>query len=281
MNYSFEVVKYDRNIPGRILLQDKPGWRCNTTLHWHKELELVYMVKGCLNVKINGREVKVKENEFYLCNSEEIHITSVEKLSENYTYIVVLLSYEYMREFCRKIDSYIFEVVEGSMAYDDIKVQLKQLLALTKSSDVYVTIQQNRAILEIYHILLTRCCKYRSNSFLPSTPPNFAYAKQIIEYVCKNYKEKITLEDMAAMIGFSPQYLAKYFRKITESSFVQYLNKIRLEHALQDMLNRNYSVTNAAFENGFTNVKSYISTCRKVYGVTPTQYKRLNTIDFN
>ena len=61
MNWS----NYDTNIPGKILLQDKPGWRCNTHPHWHSELEFVYMIKGSLKATINGKEQTIHSGEFY------------------------------------------------------------------------------------------------------------------------------------------------------------------------------------------------------------------------
>ena len=54
MNYNYEIVKYNKNIPGRLLMQDKPGWRCNTTPHWHDEIEIVYMIDGEMNALIEG-----------------------------------------------------------------------------------------------------------------------------------------------------------------------------------------------------------------------------------
>ena len=55
MKYLYEKVDYEKNIPAKILMQDKPGWRCRTELHWHKELEIIYMISGHLDVTVNGR----------------------------------------------------------------------------------------------------------------------------------------------------------------------------------------------------------------------------------
>ncbi len=102
IKYFFEVVKYDDNLPGKVLMQHKPGKRCDTTLHWHKELEFVYMINGTLNVKINGNSFQINDGEFYFCNSEEIHITNAPDKNKVIKYIVILLSYEYLRPFCKK-----------------------------------------------------------------------------------------------------------------------------------------------------------------------------------
>lgn len=96
MNYLYEVVKYNKNIPAMILMQDKPGYRCRTMLHWHKELEFIYMMKGHLDIKVNGKDVTLDDDELFFCNSEEIHVTDVRDNFENNRYLVVMLSYDFL-----------------------------------------------------------------------------------------------------------------------------------------------------------------------------------------
>ena len=64
--------------------------------------------------------------------------------------------------------------------------------------------------------------------------------------------------------------LAFYNEKYTASGSPH----TRLFDGVKDMLARNSSVTEAALENGFPNVKSFITMCKKVYGLTPAQYKK-------
>lgn len=47
-------------------MQDKPGYRCNTKQHWHKELEIVYMIHGTMHVKIGRKEQTINDGEFIL-----------------------------------------------------------------------------------------------------------------------------------------------------------------------------------------------------------------------
>lgn len=277
MGYVYEKVTYNKNIPAKILMQDKPGGRCNTTLHWHKEIEIVYMIHGCLHVKINGHESEIRDGEFYLCNSEEVHITRVDDMKANYTYLVILLSYTEMKRFAPDIDDFIFQVTHSDSSYQQIKRQILNLLGTLKSTDPYIFLVQDCYLRTIYHTLLSECRTSKGARGYIKTTVKIAHAKQIIEYINQNYREKITLDDVAQEVGFSSQYLSKYFKNITGYSFIQYLLKVRLEHALKDMMNKNLSVTDAAYDNGFMNVKSFITTCKKAYGVTPGHYKKKDT----
>lgn len=102
---------------------------------------------------------------------------------------------------------------------------------------------------------------------------NFHYAKEAIEYIGMHYTDNISLGEVSAYVGLSPSYFSRYFKSITKNTFVQYLNEVRLENALRDITENNVSVTNAALNNGFANVKSFIRMCKSVYNCTPTGYK--------
>jgi len=276
MKYSFESVKYEKNLPAKILMQDKPGYRCNTKQHWHKELEIVYMIHGTMHVKIGRKEQTINDGEFYFVNSEDIHVTSVPDKDTIYQYFVILLSYEFMRNYCRKIDSIAFEVENNEQAKKEIKENVLRIIDLDQSrgEDDYTDLEINARLLDIYHTLLCECAVHKQNRYPQNVQENFIYAKKAIEYMGQNYKEEITLNDIAALVGLTPSYFSKYFKNITESSFTQYLNGVRLEYALKDMIYNHDTVTNAALENGFANVKSFINLCKKVYGCTPNQYKK-------
>lgn len=275
MKYSYEKVNYEKNIPAKILMQDKPGWRCRTELHWHKELEMIYMIKGHLDVTVNGKKRSLDDDGLLFCNSEDIHTTNIEDDNRHNRYIVVQLSYEYIREFCDKADGLSFNVDSNPKAVEKIKESLLKLVDYCENSKYqYVDLLKYSEILKIYHILLSECSTSKKNAYISKAPSNFSYAKRVLEYIGKNYKNEISLNDMADLVGLSPAYFSKYFKNITGTSFTHYLNGIRLDYAIKDMLARNSSVTEAALENGFPNVKSFITMCKKVYGATPAQYKK-------
>lgn len=275
MKYSYEAVKYDKNLPALILMQDEPGLKSRTKLHWHKEIELVYMIEGQLNITINGRKTVLKKGQVSLCNSEEIHIVDVDDEERFNRFMVLMLSYNYLKSYDVPIDSIYFDISENPLAQSKIAEYMDNLANIVQQeNDEFIDLKKNIEILKIYYILLSKCKFYKKNEYVGKTGKNFKYVKTAIEYIDSNYTDEITLTDMAQLVGLSPAYFSKYFKNVTDISFTGYLNGVRLEHAIQDMLTRNLSVTDAAFENGFPNVKSFIAMCKKVYGCTPAKYKK-------
>lgn len=273
MNYNYEIVKYNKNIPGRLLMQDKPGWRCNTTPHWHDEIEIVYMIDGEMDVLINGSKRTINNGDFFFCNSKDIHATNVASGTKIYKYFVIQLSYSNILNFYRKDEQCYFDVYD-SVAYHELKLQIEKLIDIVTNHNVeYADIRTNQIILEIYHILLTKCI---SNDFklISKTFVDNGYAKYIMKYVSEHYMEPITLNQLGKLVGLSPQYLSKYFKKTTNMGVLQYINLIRLHKANEEVLNESSSITEAAVNNGFPSAKAYCETCKKVLGITPGRLAR-------
>ncbi len=274
MNYLYEQVKYDKNISGKILMQDKPGWRCNTAPHWHAELEFVYMIDGSLSVTRDGTTQVIRSGEFYFCNTKVIHSTKTPDNTANYKYLVLLLSQEF---FLRFHDECMFQIPEG-VIYEKIKKQLERLVCLAepeyeKEKNLNLDIEKIKVILDVCQILLSECIT-DTTQMSPKTFTATGYAETIMEYVCEHYNQTLSLPLMADVVGLSPQYLSKYFKRATGMGVAEYINLIRLEYANKNLVNSDITVTEAALNNGFPNVKSYVRICKNVYGMTPTELRR-------
>lgn len=102
---------------------------------------------------------------------------------------------------------------------------------------------------------------------------DFDCAKSAIRYMHDNYKHEITLNEIANYVGMTPAHFSKYFKDKTDETFSKYLRRVRLEHAIDDLRNKKITVRQAAIENGFPNVNSFILFCKSEYGRTPAELR--------
>lgn len=273
MELEFEIVKYSNKYPAKIMLQNKPGKRCNTPQHWHKCLELLYMIDGRINLKTYSGNCVLENNDIVFVNQEVVHGTNAFSDEENIKYLVVLLSLEPLRKYVENIDNIQFKLEKNEMAKNRIRENLALIAHHFAVREKYYEVAVNSLLYNIYHLLLSECLVEKgANS--QDRNSNFHYAKTAIEYIGTHYTEDISLSEVSACVGLSPSYFSRYFKSITKNTFVQYLNEVRLENALRDITENRLSVTNAALNNGFSSVKSLIRMCKEVYNCTPTQYKK-------
>ena len=273
MNYQYDVVNYDKNIPATIMYLNLSSDTRKTELQWHREPEIVYVIEGKSECSRNGEFKIVEECDFILFNSEDVHLvrpvagTSCRLLCVNF-------SFEYIRMFCKTIDSVFFDVNGDSEVHRQIADILKEIAATGSDGD-YVSLLQISHINRIYYLLLSQCmCFRRSGGTVSATKRDFSYAKTAIAYINENYKREIPLNEISSVVNLSPSYFSKYFKNVTQVSFSKYLANLRLENAINDMIHHNSTVSTAAMENGFANVKAFITQCKKVYNCTPAQFKK-------
>ena len=94
-----------------------------------------------------------------------------------------------------------------------------------------------------------------------------------IRYLSAHYSEPVTLAQTAKSAGVHPSYLSSLFRKITGLTFKDYLNNIRIEHALELLKNTDYPIMEIAISCGFNDQSYFSKVFKKQTGMTPRQFR--------
>jgi len=97
---------------------------------------------------------------------------------------------------------------------------------------------------------------------------------QIRTYLQDNYKHQITLNQLAESMFLTPQYLSKFFKKHFHTNFNQYLNQLRIEYALRDLLYTEKSITDIAVQHGFPNISTFNRRFKEIYKISPREYRK-------
>jgi len=96
--------------------------------------------------------------------------------------------------------------------------------------------------------------------------------EQVSQYLAEHYRDA-SLEDAASMIGLSPNYLSKIFKRKTGINFSEHLLNVKMERAaqmLRDISMRTYEV---AAEVGYDNPKNFTRAFKQYSGKTPREFR--------
>ncbi len=111
-----------------------------------------------------------------------------------------------------------------------------------------------------------------------SEPPVITKAKQ---YILDHHTEELSLGQVAAAVHTSIFYFCKLFRKVTGTTFTEFVSRTRIERAKTLMLNANLRVSEIAYEVGFQSLTHFNRVFKKFVGEAPTEYRaRLHSSDF-
>lgn len=263
MNSEFELIRYSENLPARIEL--KLG-KIDTPYHWHKEFELIYVMDGEVAVKVNTNDRVLHTDEFLLLNSAENHSLS----AENTKCLILDISYEFAEKFDSSLYSSAFRIVGGSGAEEEIHNLLWQL-SRTLNEPELPGLRQYSIITDILHVLFVQCKHENTNAVSKEEQARSRHVKLVKEYLQQHFREEITEMEVAKMLGLSPIYLSTLFSKTVGMQFREYLLKIRLEHAMDALLNKHMSIEDAAIAGGFPSKRTFIAKCKQAYQITPFQ----------
>ena len=150
-------------------------------------------------------------------------------------------------------------LIESSYYCVDFDELYKNITALTTADSLKK---------EIVCILNIFDCFHKQNKQIDS--PIDPIIKKIIQYVEKNYQNKITLESISSELGYHKNYFSTLFKKTMDISFTKYLNNVRISHAC-NILQYN-SMAETCEKCGFSDESYFIKIFKETLGITPLQY---------
>ena len=101
----------------------------------------------------------------------------------------------------------------------------------------------------------------------------------ILFFIEKNIKDKITIEDISKEFNYNRYYIMKLFKKELNISIFNYINIIKIYNSLK-YFNNNHSILSCALLNGFYSQEYYNEIFKKVLGINPRTYKKIINNDY-
>jgi two-component system response regulator YesN len=137
------------------------------------------------------------------------------------------------------------------------------------------TLNTTEQILQWLNTLFDGLCSYFTSIKKDYKNQTVLNAKQ---YIRNNYDKKLTLNEVAAALGISPNYLSHLFKKYSDCGFIEYVNQVKIQEAKKIMAEKNMKIYEIANELGFDNAFYFSKVFKKIEGCSPREYmnKRLN-----
>lgn len=101
-------------------------------------------------------------------------------------------------------------------------------------------------------------------------PPVITKAKQ---FILEHHTEELSLGQVAAAVHTSVFYFCKLFRKVTGTTFTEFVSRTRIERAKNLLLNPNLRISEIAYEVGFQSLTHFNRVFKNVVGEAPTAYR--------
>jgi transcriptional regulator GlxA family with amidase domain len=97
--------------------------------------------------------------------------------------------------------------------------------------------------------------------------------KEVQLFIETNYKEKITIDQLADMLAIGRRNLERRFKKATSNTIAEYIQRVKVEAAKISLESSRDNVNEVMYKVGYTDNKAFRSTFKRLTGLSPIQYR--------
>ena len=271
--YKHELIMPNDSIPVKIFSFSPHNDLRIIPSHWHRSAEILYVRRGKLNIWMNKRKYELNRNDFIYINSKEVHST---QSPEDNEVIVLQIPGDFLKTFSNNESLYIhcntLELTDNKI-FSAMRELLYQMYLYSERKDDAYYLKVYSLLFELGYLLVKNFRVKEENIDIKSQK-YLDRLSEICEYIKEHYQYNLTLNEVASEFGYSPQYLSRMFQMYTGSTFLTYLNSIRLNSAFKQVMSTDLSIITIAENNGFANVKSLNKLFKETYGLTPSAYRK-------
>lgn len=273
------AVHGSKDYPFAIYDLQKIGPSFHVSLHWHEEIEIVYIYEGPLYLTIDNRNYIGKKGNIFIVNSKEIHEMHVQDANVRYGTLLFppnsLLFQEgdeatrkYLQPLCMG-DIQFVHTLDNQELSEKIFSIIKEILRLNKQKVPAYRFGTKALLLQIIFLLFNN---HLEVSILHAQK-NSTMNREILTFIGERYTTELTLGEIADTFHMSYKYFSRYFKNNFQTSLSDYIMKLRLERAELLLSTTELPVTEISLQTGFNNISFFIRSFKKAYGCTPLQYR--------
>lgn len=93
------------------------------------------------------------------------------------------------------------------------------------------------------------------------------------EYIDQNIQEKITIDELAALVSIGRRSFERRFKLATNNSVLEYINRVKIEFAKRSFESSRKNLSEVMYDVGYTDTKAFRSIFKKITGLTPIEYR--------
>lgn len=240
--------------------------------HSHPTFSIGVIESGVGGNTYRGSTYLAPTGSLVLMNPGEVH-TGYCAGEVSLTYRMIYLDLERMQSIAAENNIQRLPYFREALVTDnDLFQQMCYLLQRLEQSTSQL--ERDSLLLETLSILIGQ---YKERRILPPTVgQELGAIAQLKAYFEAHYDQDISLQTLVTLTGLSRSYLIRLFRQTTGLPPYLYLTQVRLEKAKQ-RLARGESVKNVAAAVGFADQSHLTRYFKRIYGMTPAQYRQMAT----
>ena len=267
---------------------DMFDFRC-VDWHWHVEFEIFLIQSGNVECFIGNEIFSLHKDEAVFINSKILHKFTSEKSAEvpNILFSPSFLSEEdslIYRKFILPVlksnSDFLIISPHKNKSHKKIVCLLKKLFLIQtqKDQEELKEIRTKQILLKVWSLIFS-CISLEEKhtafqNSLQSGTRTQVQLQMMMQFIQENYRENITLEQIAASVNVSKSTALNVFSKVLNDSPVNYLIAYRLKQAAYLLKTTDDKIDFIAQSTGFDSAAYFCRKFKNHFGVTPGMYRK-------
>lgn len=258
--------------------------RFHMPYHWHIEYEIVYVLHGGLTLSLNEDTVQARAGDIIFIRDGIVHGGA--PLDQETVYECIVFDMKKLLHGSQCTGERVSKILEHELLINkyipgethDVPQMIAALFTAMKGArEGYELIVTGMLYSFIGAVLQHGLCHAPNAALRESSRRRVMQLKKTFQLIDDAYDQPLTLGDLAAAAGLTPNYFCRFFQKITNRSPIDYLNHYRIEAACIRLARSGESITEIALATGFNDISYFIKTFRKYKGISPLKYQKANS----
>jgi YesN/AraC family two-component response regulator len=252
------------------------GW------HYHKELEILLVLDGSLEVHV--------EEEVYAMESGSVVLIGASQLHRDRTYErsdlkYMVLQFDIQQFFDQSTVPYIKYFSETKRPFSHLNYIFQdnsaaQSEVFNSIQEIYLESQQKTegyeiaVTMHIKKIMLTLLRNDTRQVLDYNTDHELLRLKPVIHYIEEHISEKIHIEEASKLVNMSYYYFVKYFKRVMGMTFTEYVNYKKIKKAERVLLTKEIKVSYVGEAIGLPNMAHFYKLFRKYNACSPNEFRK-------
>lgn len=247
--------------------------------HFHPEYELVYIECPSGPRHVGEHVSRYFENDLVLIGSNIPHLNFDYGVKTDYRKVVVHLKKEFVETHFQDTPELssigrLFELSQyGLVINSKIKNQIGEMLFQLEHKTPF---QQYLQLLNVFE-MLSNVDDYELLHTHPFqnkvSEREQGRLRAIYNYVNQNYHQKIELSEVAKISNLTKEAFCRYFKKVSNYTFVEFLNRYRISQAKRILMSGK-SVSDACYQTGYESLSYFNRTFKKITNENPRDFRK-------
>lgn len=236
----------------------------NFPAHLHDDVEMLYCMEGEIRVSVMGKTRLLQSGECAVIFPERVHSYATEHSCKA---LLLIFGSAIAGSYAGSIRKYYpaNPFLEKKDIPADAALAFRRLCKKEINADAGLCGAWIQVVLACLFPRLTLC--------EDESPENMDLTYRLVQYIMEHFQEPLTLEELAKKLHVNKYYLSHTFSGRLQMSFREYLNRIRLEYAMQLIRTTGKPLTEIWEDAGFESQRSFNRVFRDATGMTPKEYR--------